>query len=300
MAPPPASTTRRSSPTSRRCAACRAELERLAITTEFPALHAARTTRDVSSDLPFLRDLKELDLRHLGDPAGPAARPRRSPCRRSPATRSSGSWVAAVPASSTTRDTACWAGRWRSRCSTPASSRPRPTVAGSRRGGGGRPTATPERRAVVRDRRGRRLALPGPGVCLRRHTGVVPGRTAAAAQGGCRAGHPGGPGRPRGPSEANHPPGFEAGEHPAASRPDGGRGRTSGGGGLAARAAFPVRRPEDHGFRPGQAARSDGIGPDADAVGHAGLYVARADPGSGRRAPRRRPSRPRRTSTRWG
>ena len=98
------------------------------------------------------------------------------------------------------------------------------------RGGGGRPAATPERGAVVRDRRGRRLALPGPGVCLRGHPGVVPGRTAAAAEGGRRPGHRAGPGRPRGPPEADHPPGFEAGEHPAASRPDGGRGRPSGGG----------------------------------------------------------------------
>ncbi len=41
--------------------------------------------------------------------------------------RSSGSWVVAARGSSTTRATASWAGRWRSRCSTRACSRPRLT-----------------------------------------------------------------------------------------------------------------------------------------------------------------------------
>jgi WD40 repeat protein/serine/threonine protein kinase len=55
------------------CSACRAELERLAAATELPALRAARTVCKESADLSFLRDLKGLDLRHLGDP--PAPRP---------------------------------------------------------------------------------------------------------------------------------------------------------------------------------------------------------------------------------
>ncbi len=42
--------------------------------------------------------------------------------------RSSGSWVVAARASSTMRATASWAGRWRSRCSTRACSRPRLTA----------------------------------------------------------------------------------------------------------------------------------------------------------------------------
>ena len=71
------------------------------------------------------------------------------------------------------------------------------------------------------------VALPRPGVRLRGHARIVPGRTAAAAEGGRRPGHRAGPGRPRGPPEANHPPGFEAGEHLAASRRDGGRGGSS-------------------------------------------------------------------------
>jgi WD40 repeat protein len=53
------------------CAACRAELERLAAATEPSALRAARTAREVSSDLSCLRDLKELDLRHLSEPPAP-------------------------------------------------------------------------------------------------------------------------------------------------------------------------------------------------------------------------------------
>jgi hypothetical protein len=50
------------------CAACRAELERLAAATELSALRSARTARGASADVSFLRDLKELDLRHLSDP----------------------------------------------------------------------------------------------------------------------------------------------------------------------------------------------------------------------------------------
>jgi WD40 repeat protein/serine/threonine protein kinase len=60
------------------CAACRAELERLAVATELPALRAAGTGREASADLAFLRDLKELDLRHLSDqpdPRSPAEAP---------------------------------------------------------------------------------------------------------------------------------------------------------------------------------------------------------------------------------
>jgi WD40 repeat protein len=53
------------------CAACRAELERLAAATELPALRAARTRREAPADLAFLRDLKGLDLRHLSDAAVP-------------------------------------------------------------------------------------------------------------------------------------------------------------------------------------------------------------------------------------
>ncbi len=50
------------------CAACRAELERLAAATELSALRAARTPHgEASADASFLRDLKELDLRHLSD-----------------------------------------------------------------------------------------------------------------------------------------------------------------------------------------------------------------------------------------
>ena len=56
------------------CAACRTELERLAAVTEVLALQAVRTARTVCSDLSFLRDLRELDLRHLDDgPAPPSA-----------------------------------------------------------------------------------------------------------------------------------------------------------------------------------------------------------------------------------
>jgi serine/threonine protein kinase len=61
------------------CASCRAELERLAAATEVPALRAARTDREPTSDLAFLQDLKGLDLRHLGDPPTP-----RSPVGSSP------------------------------------------------------------------------------------------------------------------------------------------------------------------------------------------------------------------------
>jgi len=61
------------------CAACRAQLERFAAATEFPALRVARSGRPASADLAFLRDLKGLDLRHLGDPSAP-----RSPAMSSP------------------------------------------------------------------------------------------------------------------------------------------------------------------------------------------------------------------------
>src|SRR5262249_38678044 len=55
------------------CAACRAELERLAAATELSALRAARSDGEASADVSFLRDLKELDLRHLSDlPAPPS------------------------------------------------------------------------------------------------------------------------------------------------------------------------------------------------------------------------------------
>jgi hypothetical protein len=49
------------------CAACRAELERLAEATELSGLRATRTDREASTDVSYLRRLKELDLRHLGD-----------------------------------------------------------------------------------------------------------------------------------------------------------------------------------------------------------------------------------------
>jgi WD40 repeat protein len=56
------------------CAACRAEVERIAAATEPSALHAVRTARTVHSDSSFLRDLRELDLRHLVDrPTRPPA-----------------------------------------------------------------------------------------------------------------------------------------------------------------------------------------------------------------------------------
>ena len=53
------------------CAECRAELERLAAATEPSALRNVRTARPVRPDSSFLRDLKELDLRHLADLAPP-------------------------------------------------------------------------------------------------------------------------------------------------------------------------------------------------------------------------------------
>ena len=53
------------------CAYCRAELDRLAAATELSALRAVRMAPSVRSDLPFLRDLRELDLRHLGDVPAP-------------------------------------------------------------------------------------------------------------------------------------------------------------------------------------------------------------------------------------
>jgi eukaryotic-like serine/threonine-protein kinase len=56
------------------CAACRANLERIAAATEPSALHSVRTARTVRSDSSFLRDLRELDVRHLSDqPAPPPA-----------------------------------------------------------------------------------------------------------------------------------------------------------------------------------------------------------------------------------
>ena len=87
------------------------------------------------------------------------------------------------------------------------------------------------------------------------------------------------PGRPCGPREADHPPGSEAGQHPVASRPIGGHGRHRAEA-AHARPAVLVRGAEDHGFRAGQAARPERIGPDADAFGNAGLHVAGAGPGS--------------------
>ncbi len=53
------------------CAVCRTELERLAAVTEVVALQAVRSARTVFSDLSFLRDLRELDLRHLDDRPAP-------------------------------------------------------------------------------------------------------------------------------------------------------------------------------------------------------------------------------------
>jgi WD40 repeat protein/predicted Ser/Thr protein kinase len=50
-----------------RCAACKAELDRLTAATELPALRAARSGREASADLAFLRDLKGLDPRRLGE-----------------------------------------------------------------------------------------------------------------------------------------------------------------------------------------------------------------------------------------
>src|SRR5262249_19090372 len=50
------------------CAACRAELERLAAATDLSALRTARTARGASADVSFVRGLKELDLRHLSAP----------------------------------------------------------------------------------------------------------------------------------------------------------------------------------------------------------------------------------------
>ncbi len=57
-----------------RCAACGAELERLSATAEPATVRAARAGRGASADLPFLRDLRGLDVRHLGDPP-PSPRP---------------------------------------------------------------------------------------------------------------------------------------------------------------------------------------------------------------------------------
>jgi hypothetical protein len=53
------------------CAACRAELERLAAATELPALNAARAGREASADVSYLRRLKELDLRRMCDSPAP-------------------------------------------------------------------------------------------------------------------------------------------------------------------------------------------------------------------------------------
>ena len=50
------------------CAYCRASLERLAATSGISALSTLRTASPERSDLPYLRDLRELDLRHLKDP----------------------------------------------------------------------------------------------------------------------------------------------------------------------------------------------------------------------------------------
>ncbi len=56
-----------------RCAACRAELDRLAAATELPALRSAPTGRHSPGDLAFLRDLKGLDLSHLSEAPAPRA-----------------------------------------------------------------------------------------------------------------------------------------------------------------------------------------------------------------------------------
>jgi WD40 repeat protein/serine/threonine protein kinase len=56
------------------CAECRAELDRLAAATEPSGLRSVRIAPPVGPDLPFLRDLREVDLRHLGNvPAPPPA-----------------------------------------------------------------------------------------------------------------------------------------------------------------------------------------------------------------------------------
>ncbi|MBV8431042.1 MAG: protein kinase, partial [Solirubrobacterales bacterium] len=55
------------------CAACRAELERLAAATELPALRTVRISREPPSDVSYLRDLKGLDLRHLGESPAPTS-----------------------------------------------------------------------------------------------------------------------------------------------------------------------------------------------------------------------------------
>jgi WD40 repeat protein/serine/threonine protein kinase len=53
------------------CPVCEAELKRLSETMEFTGLHAASAGCEVTADLPFLDDLKALDLRYLGDPPPP-------------------------------------------------------------------------------------------------------------------------------------------------------------------------------------------------------------------------------------
>ena len=60
------------------CAACRAELERLAAVSELSAIRDGRTAHKAPADLSYLRDLKALDLRHLSDPPAPRS-PAESP-----------------------------------------------------------------------------------------------------------------------------------------------------------------------------------------------------------------------------
>jgi WD40 repeat protein len=58
------------------CAVCEAELKRISETVEFTGIHAASAGCEVTADLPFLDDLKAMDLRYLGDlppPPRPAA-----------------------------------------------------------------------------------------------------------------------------------------------------------------------------------------------------------------------------------
>jgi WD40 repeat protein/serine/threonine protein kinase len=56
------------------CAACEAKLKGLLETVEFAGLHAVSVGCEVTADLPFLDDLKAMDLRYLGD-RQPSPRP---------------------------------------------------------------------------------------------------------------------------------------------------------------------------------------------------------------------------------
>ena len=280
---------------------CRAELERLSAAAEPAALRAtpgrARAGRRIS---PFLRDLKELDFRHLGDPPAPPP---------------GGGPPAAVPGYEILGELGrggagvVYHARHRLLGRSVAIKMLHPGLFPSE---ADRRRLRAEAEAVAR--------LQHPNVVQLYEIGEADGSpylvleyVAGGTLAAYLAGRPqppreaaamvigAGPGRARGPPEADHPPGPEAGEHPAASRPDGGRRRTSGGAGRR-RGRDPGPRspvPEDHRLRPGQATRPDRLGPDADALGNAGLHVAGAGPGASRGPPGAARSRPRRTSTRW-